>query len=103
MKEVYCSKCFGEMNGGSDRSPRRFDNYSRGERREQSYLPPKINNNVDLSEINAKLDRIIKMLTPETPKDITAKILKEIEVNSGKEVVPEKKKAKKAKKVAVEK
>ncbi len=103
MKEVYCSKCFGEMNGGSDRSPRRFDNYSRGERREQSYLPPKINNNVDLSEINAKLDRIIKMLTPETPKDITAKILKEIEDNSGKEVVPEKKKAKKAKKVAVEK
>ncbi len=144
-KEVFCSKCFGEINGEEPRGAKRFE--SRGNDRSFSDRPrnsfdkpmfsaicdecgdncqvpfeprngkpvlcsdcfakkdggrvesrsfaPKASSNVDLSEINAKLDKIIKLLTPETPKDITEKILETIEMTSGKEVVPAKKKAKK--------
>jgi CxxC-x17-CxxC domain-containing protein len=145
-KDVFCSKCFGEMNGEEPRGGNRFE--SRGSDRGFNDRPrydkpmfnaicdecgdncqvpfeprngnpvlcsncfakkdgrgndsrsfsPKTSGSVDLSEINAKLDKIIKMLSPETPKDITEKILKTIEETSGKEVVPAKKKAKTAKK-----
>ena len=79
-KPVLCSDCFAKKDGG---------------RVESRSFAPKASSNVDLSEINAKLDKIIKLLTPETPKDITEKILETIEMTSGKEVVPAKKKAKK--------
>ena len=56
---------------------------------------------MDLSELNAKLDKIIKLLTPTEPKNITEKILETIEINSGKEVAKPKKKAKVAKKKVI--
>lgn len=55
---------------------------------------------MDLSELNAKLDKIIKLLTPTEPKNITEKILETIEMTSGKEVAKSKK-AKVAKKKVV--
>ncbi len=55
---------------------------------------------MDLSELNAKLDKIIKLLTPTEPKNITEKILETIEKTSGKEVAKPKK-AKVAKKKVV--
>jgi len=146
-KEVYCSQCFGEMNGEEPRGGNRFE--SRGndrgfgdrprfekpmfsaicdecgdncqvpfeprngkpvlcsdcfakkdgrgnDSRSFSSAPRATSSNVDLSEINAKLDKIIKLLSKETPKkEITEKILETIEMTSGKEVVAPKKKAKK--------
>lgn len=92
-KPVLCSDCFAKKDGrGND---------SRSFSPSFSPAPRAASSNVDLSEINSKLDRIIKMLSPETPKDITAKILETIEETSGKEVVPAKKKAKVAKKKVV--
>jgi len=89
-KPVLCSNCFAKKEGrGSD---------------SRSFSPRPATGNIDLSELNAKLDKIIKLLTPAEPKNITEKILETIEVTSGKEVVPAKKKAKVAKKkVAVKK
>ncbi len=153
-KEVFCSKCFGEMNGEEPRGASRFESRGdsrsfgsrdsrdsrsfadkpmfnavcdecgnncqvpfeprngkpvlcsncfakkdgRGDSRSFSPSARPASSSVDLSEINAKLDRIIKILTPETPKSITEKIIETIETNSGKEVTPAKKKAKVAKK-----
>ena len=88
-KPVLCSDCFAKKDGG------------RGESR--SFVPsarPAAGNG-DLSELNAKLDRIIKLLTPTEPKNITEKILETIEINSGKEVAKPKKKAKVAKKKVI--
>lgn len=85
-KPVLCSNCFAKKEG------RGTDNRS---------FAPKASATVDLSEINAKLDKIIKLLTPETPKDITEKILETIEATSGKEVAAPRKKAKPAKKKAI--
>ena len=155
-KDVYCSQCFGEMNGEEPRGGNRFE--SRGndrgfgdrnrfdkpmfsaicdecgdncqvpfeprngkpvlcsdcfakkdgrgsDSRSFSPAPRAASSNIDLSELNAKLDRIIKLLTPESPKNMTEKIIEEIEMNSGKEVAPAKKKAKKVstkKKVVIE-
>ena len=79
---VLCSNCFAKKEGrGNDT-------------RSFSPSPRATAGNIDLSEINAKLDKIIKMLSPETPKDITKKILETIEETSGKEVEAPKKKAK---------
>ena len=152
-KEVFCSKCFGEVEGGESRGGNRFENRGndrgfndrprnsfdkplfnaicdecgdncqvpfeprngkpvlcsncfankdgRGDSRSFSPSPRAASGSVDLSGINAKLDKIIKMLTPETPKDITEKILETIEMTSEKEVVPAKKKAKKVAKKKV--
>ena len=88
-KPVLCSDCFAKKDGG------------RGESR--SFVPSArpAAGNVDLSELNAKLDRIIKLLTPTEPKNITEKILETIEINSGKEVAKPKKKAKVAKKKVI--
>ena len=150
-KEVFCSKCFGEMNGEEPRGGNRFE--SRGNDRgfgdrnrfdkpmfsaicdecgdncqvpfeprngkpvlcsdcfakkdggrgdSRSFAPSQrpAAGNMDLSELNAKLDKIIKLLTPTEPKNITEKILETIEKTSGKEVAKPKK-AKVAKKKVV--
>jgi CxxC-x17-CxxC domain-containing protein len=80
-KPVLCSNCFAKKEGrGTDT---------------RSFSPrPSASSNADLSELNAKLDKIIKLLTPQEPKNITEKIIETIEANSGKEVAPAKKKAK---------
>jgi len=84
-KPVLCSHCFTGKNEDRGSQPR----------------------NLDLEVISAKLDRILTLLTPPKPepddesnlqkkvaKEITSKILEEIEVGSGKKVVARKKKAK---------
>ncbi len=86
-KPVLCSDCFAKKDGGRDFAPRSFSPSAR---------PANTSSNIDLSELCAKLDKIIKLLTPESPKNITEKIIEEIEASSGKEVVAPKKKAKKA-------
>lgn len=75
-KPVLCSNCFA---GKTDSRPSRN------------------NSNLDLEAINAKLDKILKLLTPKPTPDaaITEKILETIEATSGKK--PGKPKAKKAK------
>ncbi len=168
-KEVFCSKCFGEMNGSSrdnrdsrdsyssPRAPRMFDKRDSGSNfadrqmfratcdqcgsscevpfrptngkpvlcsncfadknsdggrpmaSKSSYSKPSVDNSAGLEAINAKLDKILKLLSPAMPtvevdestkeakevaKMITSKILEEIESTSGKPVVTTKKKAK---------
>jgi CxxC-x17-CxxC domain-containing protein len=85
-KPVLCSNCFAKKEGRGD---------------SRSFSPRPASGNVDLSELNSKLDKIIKLLTPTEPKNITEKIIEKIETNSGKEIVPLKKKAKPAKKKVV--
>lgn len=88
-KPVLCSNCFAKKDGrGSE--PR-------------SFSPRPAAGNIDLSELNAKLDKIIKLLTPTEPKNITEKILETIEVTSGKKVAPAKKKPKPVKAKSVRK
>ena len=115
-KEVFCSKCFEEINGGS-RAPRMFD--KRDDRQmfsatcdqcgsscqvpfrptsgkpvlcsncfagktdsRATRAPVTKDNSLDLEAINAKLDKIIKLLTPKdemiAKNVITEKILEEI-------------------------
>jgi len=151
-KEVFCSKCFGEMNGEESRGGNRFESRGndrvfgdrnrfdkpmfsaicdecgdncqvpfeprngkpvlcsdcfakkdggRGESRSFAPSSRPAAGNMDLSELNAKLDKIIKLLTPTEPKNITEKILETIEINSGKEVAKPKKKTKVAKKKVI--
>ncbi len=154
-KEVFCSKCFGEMNGEEPRESRRGNRFeSRGNDRgfgdrprfdkpmfsaicdecgdncqvpfeprngkpvlcsdcfakkegkgndNSAFSPRPSGGNVDLSELNAKLDKIIKLLSPSEPKNITEKILETIEVTSGKKVATPKKKAKVVKNKVAEK
>lgn len=87
-KPVLCSDCFAKKDGG------------RGESRSFAPSARPAAGNMDLSELNAKLDKIIKLLTPTEPKNITEKILETIEMTSGKEVAKPKK-AKVAKKKVV--
>lgn len=104
-KPVLCSNCFA---GKNDRSPRSNEN---------SYSRPVASNNFDFEAINSKLDRILKLLSPVTPKimhdesteeakviakEITSKILEEIEMTSGKKVETGKKKVKVASKKKAE-
>lgn len=82
-KPVLCSNCFAKKDGrGSD--SRSFSSRQSG--------------SVDLSELNIKLDKIIKLLTPIEPKDMSEKIIEKIETNLGKEVAKPKKKARVVKK-----
>lgn len=163
-KEVFCSKCFGEMNGDSressgrnsnysnSRSPRMYDNRDGGsnfaekqmfsatcdqcgDRCEVPFRPtngkpvlcsncfsasksgndrpahvstfvptvkPSKDVSAELDAINAKLDKILRIITPITPKqvtkDLTEKILDEIEENIEKSPVAIKRKKKSAKK-----
>lgn len=64
----------------------------------RSHTPVR-NTNIDLEAINAKLDRIIKLLSPVTPKaeseEITKKILEEIQDSSEKALAETSKKTKK--------
>ncbi|MFA6421548.1 MAG: CxxC-x17-CxxC domain-containing protein [Patescibacteria group bacterium] len=67
-KPVYCSDCFKQMGGGQDsgrfqdRAPRRpdFDRQPNFERRSDT----RPQGNDQTSEINRKLDQILKILTP---------------------------------------
>lgn len=83
-KPVLCSNCFADKTEGRNFQPS---------------LTPK-NNSLDLETINAKLDRILKLLTPVAPKEIkkelTEKILEEIQTSAEKKLVAKKKPAKKA-------
>ncbi len=167
-KEVFCSKCFGEMNGdsrdsgsressyGNSRTPRMYDNRDGGsnfaqkqmfsatcdqcgERCEVPFRPtngkpvlcsncfaaskgespratsshvstfvpavrPVKDNSAELEAINAKLDKILRILTPvthkEAAKEQTAKILDEIETNIEKTPAVSKRKTKSVKKSA---
>lgn len=69
-KPVYCSDCFEKMGGGND-SPRR-ERFDRPRRnftdREQK---PNQNKN-QLDAINAKLDKLIKLLEPKVSEPITS-------------------------------
>jgi len=102
-KPVLCSNCFAGKN--DNRGPRSNEN---------SFVRPiaPVSNSGDFAAINAKLDKILKLLSPTEPKfvkdesneeakavakDITAKILEEIEMTSGKKVETPKKKARVAK------
>lgn len=96
-KPVLCSNCFAQ--GKSDNR----SNFSA-----PSFAPK--GNSVDLEAINAKLDKIIRLLSTNEPKavvieaaneeakvvakEITAKILEEIEMTSGKKIETGKKKVK---------
>ena len=78
-KPVLCDECFGKNDNGTGTS--------RG-----------VTPTVDLGEINAKLDKIIELLTPTAPKEISKKIIETIETNLGKEVARSKKKTRTGKK-----
>jgi len=84
---VLCSNCFGnKKDGGSSRSS--SSSFTRSSR----------DNSIDLEAINSKLDKIIKLLTPKEPKEvskeITEKILEEIESGTETKLAKSKKKAK---------
>lgn len=86
-KPVYCSNCFEKMGG-------RGDNNSRGERNDRprpEFRAPAAPTQ-DLSELNAKLDRIISLLEPKVqPTVAEAKAGKEVKVKRVKKVItPEK-------------
>jgi len=142
-KPIYCSDCFSEHGGGSDRSERRGGNRSfgdRGERQKFSAVCAKCGqkcevpfrptggkpvycsdcfdkggddnrgrgrgagSSVDLAEVNAKLDRILKMLSSTAADVVEAagkkeKKVKPIELEDEGIIIPESK-PKKEKKVA---
>ena len=68
-KPVYCSDCFEKMGGGSDRGERR-------ERPERSEFPgrsqaPRFNQDkVPFDALNAKLDKILRLLEPKTEETV---------------------------------
>lgn len=71
-RPVYCSDCFEKMGGGSERNDRndsRRDN-SRGDR------PQRAGNDSykkDFETLNAKLDRILHLLTPQKAEETSQK------------------------------
>lgn len=98
-KPVLCSNCFAGKNTDS-----KYDSKPSFSRSTSTFNRSPRENSVDLDAINAKLDKIIKLLTPketakaeakEVSKDLTTKIIEEIEANSGKKIVAKKKTAKK--------
>jgi len=66
-KPIYCSNCFGSKDNGGSRN-----------------MPPAQNNSQQFNELNAKLDAILKILSPKPPKE--AKVEETITV-SGEELV----------------
>lgn len=92
-KPVLCSNCFADKNG------------DRNTRQSAPTFTPR-DNSLDLEAINVKLDRIIKLLSPQAPKEVsealTEKILEEIQSTSGKKIVTGKRKAKAVTKKASE-
>lgn len=90
-KPVYCNDCFKTMGGADrrsdDRAPRRsFENRDNGGSRPQS--------NEKFDELNAKLDRILKILGSETSKTAKAPRHAEIKIEEVAEmpIVPEEEK-----------
>jgi len=73
-KPVYCSECFEKINGGRDNSrrPERSDNRPQGMNYDQS--------KIQLDSINAKLDKILNILTPTPAPIVTEEKVKEPEV-----------------------
>lgn len=79
-KPVYCSDCFEKM-GGRDRGtdtgrsdrPERRDrpNFERNDRSQSS----SVDNTKQLNELNAKLDKIITLLTPKVEKSVPEEIV----------------------------
>lgn len=96
-KPIWCSHCFAEKN--NDRG---------ADARGGSYSSPLSPKSCDLDLINTKLDKILRLLSPspsepkivenslekKVAKEITSKILEEIEAGSGKKAGSTKKKAK---------
>jgi len=95
-RPVYCRECFANQGGSEPR--RSFDrNDSRHPFRPPENRPAPSNNNAQLNEINAKLDQLIRLLSPkeefvkaEPAKAKPEKIVKE--VKEKKEMVGKKKK-----------
>ncbi|OGM16569.1 hypothetical protein A2V55_00005, partial [Candidatus Woesebacteria bacterium RBG_19FT_COMBO_37_29] len=93
-KPVYCSDCFEKMGGGSDsrrfddRSPRRSNFENRDSVQPQS--------NFQFDAINAKLDKILGILSPVIPPVVEEK--KEIEIEIKEVKAEPKKKSKTSKK-----
>lgn len=85
-KPVLCSNCFAGKTEGRSNSG------------QSSYSRPARDNGADLEAINVKLDRILKLLSPSQPKEIskeiTEKILEEIEIGTEKKLSTGKKKTK---------
>ena len=90
-KPVYCSDCFEKMGDRRSDRPERSD---RSDRPSFSHTPSSNPSNEQLIAINAKLDRLIKLLEPKAVEVITP---------TEKEVVVEIEKAPKKKKVAPKK
>ncbi len=68
-KPVYCSDCFEKMSGRNSDGPRPERNgRSERPRFEHSDRPqtPRVDNSKQLNDLNAKLDKIIALLTPKT-------------------------------------
>jgi len=77
-KPVYCSDCF-EMKGGRSGRDEGRSRFERPQFNDNS-RPTSTGNNTNYQQqfdaLNAKLDKIMRLLTPvETPKEVTAEIL----------------------------
>ena len=76
-KPVYCSDCFEKMGGRNSDGPRpeRSDGSRRDDRPERRDRPsfdrhqsPSVDNSKQSNDLNAKLDKIIALLTPKAEK-----------------------------------
>lgn len=94
-KPVLCSKCFAAKNTDS-----RYESKPSFTKPARDFSKPAKDNTVELEAINAKLDKIIRLLAPQeaakadakvVAREITSKIVEEIAENSGKEVLKVKK------------
>lgn len=97
-KPVYCSDCFEKMGG---RSPDRSDRPDRSERNGRSDFRPQISgvdNSKQLNDLNAKLDKIIALLTPKLEPVVIEDVVSAPIVEEVKEAKPVK--APKIKKVS---
>ncbi|MEK7497753.1 MAG: CxxC-x17-CxxC domain-containing protein [Patescibacteria group bacterium] len=72
-KPVYCSDCFEKMGGGND-SPRSggFDRPARPDFSSRAPAPSVDQNKAQFEAINAKLDRLIKLLEPKAPEAVVS-------------------------------
>lgn len=76
-KPVYCSDCFEKMGGGESRGPRRDDRGPRRDFRPRNDSPRPSGPNLD--EINAKLDKILSLLSDTGKLRDDAKASKNVE------------------------
>ncbi|MCL5969922.1 MAG: hypothetical protein M1450_00260 [Patescibacteria group bacterium] len=97
-KPVYCSSCFEKNRGSSD--TRRFSDRNFNRPRFEDRSQPTQNND-QFNAINAKLDRILSLLTPSSqPNVIPPTKLQELPTPSIKPVIIARKKKKTSKKTA---